>query len=421
MKTFRLFSALLLTASNCMAQSDTLRVCTYNLLNYGNSANTYSVKNQRLQPILQQIKPSLQCFNEVSTAVPGLLDTLSSVMPYATQHGQVHNTTSTTQLYGLFWRQGKFHLLHDSIICSDVRDIVAYELYWEYPDLGIYHDTLKLTVITAHLKSSNASSDRAERARETQKVSVYLSALNGSSNIIMLGDFNLYTSSEVAYQNLTNPASTRARLNDPLNRPGTWDNNSSFADIHTQSPRLAALSDGGASGGLDSRFDFILVSDAVMNGSLGMKYLPGSYKSFGNDGQHYGKALMDLPANTSVSASTAQALYECSDHLPVFADVIFTPLHLIPLVGITAAHAELQSSISVLNPFANCIYLSTSLATPTTLSYQVRSMDGKVLKNGSVVTPHARIDLRQDLAPGVYFLQILDTRGATANYKLIHY
>lgn len=338
------------------------------------------------------------------------------------EHGKVHNTVGTTQLDGLFWRQGTFHLLHDSIICSDVRDIVAYNLYWDHPGLSTYKDTLKLTVITAHLKSSNASSDRTERAGEAQKVSAYLSALNTFSNIIMLGDFNLYTSSEAAYQNLTNPFNSRARLNDPLNRPGTWDNNSSFADIHTQSPRVAALSDGGASGGLDSRFDFILVSDAVLSGTQGVKYISGSYKAFGNDGQHYGKALIDLPANSTVSASIAQALYECSDHLPVFADFAFTPLHLIPPAGITETRIDLQNSVAVLNPFGRSVELViNSLKSADTLHYQLLSVEGRALQSGIVILPDSRVPLQQELSSGIYFLRVWDTTGPAASYKLLHY
>ncbi len=423
MKMLRLLYVLLLVGEAGYAQTDTVRIATYNLLNYGNSANPVPYKNQRLLPILQAVRPSVQCFNEVSTAIPGLLDTLLKVMPFASEHGRVHNTTSTTQLDGLFWRTGVFHLLRDSIICNDVRDIVAYDLYWEYTGLSAYKDTLKLTVITAHLKSSNTSADRADRLGETQKVSAYLTALNKTANVIMLGDFNLYTSSEAAYQNLTSPANPNARLNDPLNRPGGWDNNSAFADIHTQSPRLAALSDGGASGGLDSRFDFILVSDAVLNGSRGMKYLPGSYKAFGNDGQHYGKALTDAPANTVVSAPIAQALYECSDHLPVLADFLFTPPHLLPATGITSAAGigTLRDRIAVVNPFQHSLQLfPVNGYRFQRLSYQLLHMDGVLIMEGILFADASGIVLPFDTPPGAYMLWLQDDKGAQGVFRLIH-
>ncbi len=422
MKTFRLLLALLLAGEAGYAQTDTVRIATYNLLNYGNSANPVAYKNQRLQPILVEIKPSIQCFNEVSTAIPGLLDTLLKVLPYNSEHGSVHNTTSTTQLDGLFWRKGVFHLLHDSIICSDIRDIVAYDLYWDYPGLSVYKDTLKLTVITAHLKSSNAAADKADRAGETQKVSAYLSALNKSSNILMLGDFNVYSSSETAYQNLTNPSNPNARLNDPLNKAGNWDNNSSFADIHTQSPRLAALSDGGASGGLDSRFDFILVSDAVLNGSKGMKYEPGSYKAFGNDGQHYGRALTDAPANVSVSASIAQALYECSDHLPVFGDFLFTPPHHLPAASIETPVGTLRDQITIANPFQNAIQLTTVKGYQfQRLHYRLFRVDGVLLEEGILVQNARSIVLNSSLSAGVFILRLQDEQGVQGVYRLVHF
>ena len=52
------------------------------------------------------------------------------------------------------------------------------------------------------------------------------------------------------------------RLFDPIDRIGNWHNNSSFSDVHTQSPRTAQFG-GGASGGMDDRFDFILFSKCI--------------------------------------------------------------------------------------------------------------------------------------------------------------
>lgn len=66
----------LIFTANLHAQKDTIRIGTYNLLNYGNSANRPAYKNQRLQPILQPINPDIACFNEVSTVLPAMLDTL---------------------------------------------------------------------------------------------------------------------------------------------------------------------------------------------------------------------------------------------------------------------------------------------------------------------------------------------------------
>ena len=48
---------------------------------------------------------------------------------------------------------------------------------------------------------------------------------------------------------------------DPINTPGSWNNNEDFRGVHTQSTRTSSSGfGGGAGGGLDDRFDFIMVS-----------------------------------------------------------------------------------------------------------------------------------------------------------------
>ena len=100
----------------------------------------------------------------------------------------------------------------------------------------------------------------------------------------MCGDFNLYHSSEASYQLLlsTNPNPV-GQLFDPINMPGDWTQNPSFAAIDTQSPRTQSFG-GGATGGMDDRFDFILVSAALMD-TAGTYAMPETYHAFGNDGE----------------------------------------------------------------------------------------------------------------------------------------
>ena len=61
------------------------------------------------------------------------------------------------------------------------------------------------------------------------------------------GDFNLYSSSEPAYGTILNGGTVL--LFDPISSPGSWNNNSSFANIHTQSTRSGTIGDGGSFGG----------------------------------------------------------------------------------------------------------------------------------------------------------------------------
>jgi hypothetical protein len=100
-----------------------------------------------------------------------------------------------------------------------------------------------------------------------------------------------------------------------------WNNNSQFAAIHTQSTRSSATNGGCFSGGgLDDRFDQILISNAIMNNTDQIKFKNNSYKAIGNDGLHFNKAIKD-GTNNSVPSSILNALYDLSDHLPVVMDI----------------------------------------------------------------------------------------------------
>src|SRR5206468_2461243 len=74
--------------------------------------------------------------------------------------------------------------------------------------------------------------------------------------------------------------------------------------------------DGGATGGLDDRFDQLLISYSLDDGE-GLDWVPGSYLAYGNDGHHFNLDINSPPANTAVSQAVADALQRASDHLPV--------------------------------------------------------------------------------------------------------
>lgn len=415
MRKLILLFCFLWSSVNALAEPDSLRISTYNLLFYGKPyANRHALKNTRLQPVLNYIRPHIACFNEISTEVPALLDTLLQAMPYPMRHGGYHNSTGTEILDGLFWKAGRFVLERDSIICNQVRDIVAYDLYYNDPLLGRGHDTVRLKVITAHLKSSNALADRTARAAETAQVAAYLTGLHAEANYLLLGDLNLYSSAEAAYQNLTAPADTLARLNDPLNLPGPWDENPAFAMCHTQSPRTAAIGDGGATGGLDSRFDFILVSDAVMRGTKGLKYLPGSYRVVGNDGLHYDKAITDTP-NYSVPAALLDPLLRCSDHLPVVADFLILPDTMVPAAAVHEALSPLP--LRFFNPVRGSFIQYVASGPLTGSVYSFYNLEGQLLQQGAL-NGGGEIRLSAELTPGWYLIAVTDAAGQRGIWKL---
>ena len=128
---------------------------------------------------------------------------------------------------------------------------------------------------------------------------------------------NIDSSFEEAYQNLIAYVDPDFSFQDPLNANGTWHNNSSFSDLHTQSTRFSDTNNGCFSGGgLDDRFDITLISPYISSGTTGLSYIPGSYEAVGQSGNDYNQELQTV-GNQVVPTIIAQALYDFSDHLPV--------------------------------------------------------------------------------------------------------
>ena len=191
-----------------------------------------------------------------------------------------------------------------------------------------YDSSADFYVYNSHFKASDTSNDRTRRGVEAAQIRTNADALGEGAHIIYAGDLNLYSSTEQAFVNFTNTGAGQAF--DPVNRVGSWSDNNSFRDVHTQSPVTNSQFDGQVTGGMDDRFDFQLVTGALMSGR-GFAYITNSYWAFGNTGTHQlngeittgnPEALRAyLPGYSAARASAVlTAITESSDHLPVVAD-----------------------------------------------------------------------------------------------------
>ena len=167
-----------------------------------------------------------------------------------------------------------------------------------------------------HLFYSSTTPANREKAARTLRN--YLNTLPADSLFLVCGNLNVFKSSEKAYKTLTGSESDNdGRLLDPVDRSGEWHDNASFSSLHTQSTHKNA-GGGYASGGLDDRFDFILVSQALLDGKA-LDYAKGSYLVYGNDGKHFNKSTNDTPY--TYPKTVLDALYLASDHLPVLVSL----------------------------------------------------------------------------------------------------
>jgi endonuclease/exonuclease/phosphatase family metal-dependent hydrolase len=183
--------------------------------------------------------------------------------------------------------------------------------------LGI--EDMGIKIYSVHLKAADTSSDRELRYLDAKYLRrEILNNLPEGSEFVVCGDMNFYDSDEPAYQEFIMDQSgvsgenNIGRLQDYLQ--GSWQ---PFA--HTQSTRTKSLGDGGSTGGLDDRFDFIFGSVTTTNDE-NMEFIENSYTSFGNDGNHLDLAITDPPDISIPSPATASDLMKASDHLPVYIE-----------------------------------------------------------------------------------------------------
>lgn len=181
-----------------------------------------------------------------------------------------------------------------------------------------YDSSADFFLYNNHYKASTGADNEARRLVEATNVRNNADALGSGQHIIYAGDFNIRSSNEAMYQELLSSGNGQAF--DPVNRPGNWNNSSSFRDIHTQSPYNPSFNDPTlVSGGLDDRFDFQLTSGEFLDNE-GLSYIAGSYHAFGNNGSHSVNDYINDSSNTAQPNNVLNALASTSDHLPVVAD-----------------------------------------------------------------------------------------------------
>ena len=322
----KIITAVILLISTATFSQDTIRMMQYNVLNFGvydsyctTTNNNIIMKDSCLRTIIKYVKPDIFTANEIDADVTihkRILDSCLNVdgITYYKRCNYSNLNTSSTLTNQLFYNSNKLGFFSQINISTTVRDINIYKLYYKANDLSITHDTAFITRIVVDLKAGNYASDESERATETSKLMNYLIATGVKGNYSIGGDFNVYSDTETCFQHLINPIDTNFRFNDPVNMLGDWHDNSQYVNYHSQSTHTS--SGCAASGGLDDRFDYILISNYLKNGSKHFQYIPGSYTTVGQDGNHFNQAL-NSGTNASAPNNVIQALYNMSDHLPI--------------------------------------------------------------------------------------------------------
>ena len=395
----------LITVYYTVAAQDTITVMIYNSLKYPQSNAS---KADTLKPIIGFIKPDVFMINEL-TSGSGAATILNSALNIngVTSYQKANYTDGPDTDNMLFYNSDKLALYSQYEIPTTLRNISEYVLYYKAPGMTAQSDTVFIYCYMAHLKASTGSINEQQRNQEAVALKNYMDSRPNIENIILGGDFNLYTSAEAAHNTILNGGNVT--LLDPINSPGSWTSNSFFANIHTQSTRFNSIGDGGAFGGLDDRFDFIFYNNDLPTGAKGLTYVPNSYTAVGNDGNHYNKAINDFPTNVSAPANVIDALYYFSDHLPVTLKA-----YVDASVGINQLNTKIDWSGYVANNYfyfsSNQLEIEINISVYDVLGILKKQADYKGLNK---VTMNL-----SELNSGIYFIKVYN--GTTQHtYKVL--
>ena len=410
---------------NTFAQ-ETLKMMQYNLMYYTSTSgvsdcnavtNNLDAKDGYIETIFHYVMPDVFCVCEMgsnNTYADRLLNNAINTqgVDYY-RRGPLTNYSGGYIANMLYYNSRKLSFYKHTYITTSYRDINGYTMYYNANNLA-QGDTVFITFWIMHLKAGGSEDNQAARLTQTQKLMNKLASLGIPGNHVVSGDFNVYGSSEPAYQEMVNYSNSLYRLYDPIDRPGNWNNNSQFADIHTQSTHSSNYDNGCfSSGGLDDRFDIILVSPYVYYGSDRVRVLPETYHALGQDGHRFNGTVIQ-PQNNSVPQNVAQALYNQSDHLPVI-----TEFYIDAQVGVSPYIADYQ--LRVVNPVRGQMEVLMQTEESDVYQFEIFSIDGKrvgafeeVLTAGAHTLRHAF-----PYSKGFYILKITNSKGQSRNVKLV--
>ncbi len=324
---FKAVLAAFLAAGTTLSTAQTVvKVMSYNTLNF--PLGTMPNRQDTLKKVLNYVQPDLLLLQEVRTSQGlNLLLTQScselpgayAAAPFVANQSGFGGSNDLQQC--LIYNTEVFGLADDYTIETDLRDINVYKLFFAEDALETGGDTTFVYAFNTHFKAGSEDSDQNDRTDMAEIAVGELNSLPNNSYILFGGDFNMQSSSEPGYQLLLSGGGSNT-LGDPIDAPGNWGASSyPFKEHHTQATRANQIFNDGVGGGLDDRFDFILVSNVMKTAASPVRYRFNSYKSLGNTGFCYNQDITDCAGNNDVPLDILRAMYYFSDHLPVVMEL----------------------------------------------------------------------------------------------------
>ena len=390
-----------------------IKTMFYNTLNYNSNAES-EARTPHLKTILDDVKPDLfmvcELKNEIASNYLFNNAIVTSNPSFKKANFNTSRSPATDLLQMLYFNADKLTLEFNEVIPTGVRDINHYTL-----KLKTASET-RIEVFVTHLKASRGIDNRQKREESIEIFTRQLDRLPQDAYVIFAGDFNFYTSNEEGFLKLIDE-NNPIQIIDPINRlcPSFPDdgkdyydvdydntyfwNNSSFSDVHSQSTRSSQLNGDGAGGGMDDRFDFIMLSKNLTE-STEMKFVNNSYKTIGNNGNCYNSFVSNASCTGEFSQNLRNALFNFSDHLPIVLELenqqnILSNYTYVKKLNFSIKHQELKlkidkniKEIKIYNTLGKVVFTSKNI-------------------NSNETVIHLNI-----LKSGLYFLKVDDYKVA---------
>ncbi|MHA7059141.1 T9SS type A sorting domain-containing protein [Aquimarina sp. M1] len=395
----------------------TIKTMFYNVLNY--PAAPPDNREEILETIIDSYEPDIFMICELETEEGGNEILNSSLNDDGTTYSSApflsNFSNSDVNLHQLlYYNNQKFTLIQSQRLTTTIRDINWYTL--ELISEDQMNNPIRIEVFVAHLKASRGADNETKRLNMVKAFTDNNANLDENDYVIFAGDLNLYSSNEPAYQELLD-MNNKITMVDPIKTPGNWTSNNTFTDIHTQSTRLNSdeFDDFGSGGGLDDRFDFILISENMVN-STELSYIPNSYLAYGNNGNCYNQRIDAVDCTGFYDSTVRDALYTMSDHLPVVMELEANQQFLS-----TPEFVATQSIIQLNNGTIIDDQLSLQIHNnPETVNFKIYNTMGQEIQSFSAKGNNITTVSVSELSAGLYYLVPVNTTSDTIKFIKKH-
>ena len=384
------FAAALAAAAIASTAPSQVRVMNYNIAHQQGSAKaiTEVIAAAHSDNKIGWAKPvDLMFFQEVpSTQVNDLQGMVNAAAPIGATYARAIYSSSSQEDSASGAQCAFYRVETISEIASGHADIFTGAGRacdrWLFSLNGYSSTAARFYAYSMHL----AAGTGAAATRESGAIAVRSNAngLGAGVRAFYFGDFNVYSNGEAAY--LAFLASGNGQAFDPLGTGG-W-GGSSNAIKHTQSPR--DIQTGLVGGGMDDRFDLHLATAQLVDNE-GLSIIAGTYRAFGNDGQHYNLAISSggnsyFVGDAARSNALAQSLFNASDHVPVLVDYQVPAVMSASMIGVPQRVIQ-GAYVPVTVRVKNAAAVVTPLGADE-LDYTVTSVAG-LFGSGSGIAPLA--------------------------------